>query len=138
MRKAVPTFSYLLALAAGAIFAGRAPAQVPDHLRCYKVKDPVKLKGVVNVNTAQFGLESGCKISPAELFCVPASKTVVSAKNKKPPITPLTFWAPPTGADRVCYKVKCKRPLPANQEVTDQFGTRTLGKLKPSILCTPA
>jgi len=138
MKKSVPTFSHLLALAACAILAGRARAQVPDHLRCYKVKDPVKLKGVVNLNTAQFGLESGCSISRATLFCVPASKTVTSAKNKKTPITPLTFWAPPTGADRVCYKVKCKRPLPADQEVTDQFGTRTLGKLTPSILCTPA
>jgi hypothetical protein len=116
----------------------RAPAQVPDQLRCYKVKDPVKLKGVIDLNTAQFGAETGCSISRAELFCVSATETVVSAKDKKTAITPLAFWAPPTGGDRVCYKVKCKRPLPADQQVTDQFGTRTLGKLTPSILCAPA
>ena len=138
MKKAVPTCRYLLALALWLTLAAWARAQVPDHLRCYKVKDPVRLKGVVNLTTAQFGLESGCSISRGTLFCVPATKTVVSAKNKKTPITPLAFWSPPTGGDRVCYKVKCRRPLPADQQVTDQFGTRTLGKLTPSILCAPA
>src|SRR5262249_41376055 len=129
MKKAVPVSRYLLAVAFCVTSATRAPAQVSDHLRCYKVKDPVKLKGTVDLNTAQFGPETGCSISRAELFCVPGTKRVVSANNKKTPIPPLTFWAPSNGGDRVCYKVKCKRPLPADQLVTDQFGTRTLGKL---------
>src|SRR2546426_4175192 len=124
------------------LFFASAPlhAQVPDHLKCYRIKDPVKLTGIVNLNTPQFGAENGCTISTASLFCVPATKAVVSAKDKATgsPITPLKFWAPPAPGDRVCYKVKCPRPSPADQQVTDQFGTRILARPKAALLCTPA
>ena len=114
-------------------------ADLPDHLKCYKIKDPVKLKGVLDVDTPQFGPESGCTVSKAKLFCVPATKTVVSVEDKATglPLSPLPMTGVPTAEDRVCYKLKCDAQ-PADQEVTDQFGTRTLSKLKASMVCTPA
>jgi hypothetical protein len=99
----------------------------------------VKLAGVLDLDTPQFGAESGCTVSKAKLFCVPATKTVVSAEDRATglPITPLPVAGVPTAEDRVCYKVRCDA-VPANQVVTDQFGTRTLERLKASMVCTPA
>jgi hypothetical protein len=112
-----------------------------DHLQCYQVKDALNLAAVVDLNSPQFGLEAGCKVSKAKFFCVPAEKTVVSAENKSTglPIVPLPVTGPDAG-DRVCYKVKCPNPnvpIP-DQPVTDQFGNRTVTKFKTSYLCTPA
>lgn len=122
-----------------------AGAQVPDHLKCYKMKDALDLKGTVDLDTPQFGLDPGCKISPAKLFCVPATKTneAVTNKKTKQPITPLPIGGGPAGArpdDRVCYKVKCPKPATpiADQSVTDQFGSRTVSKFQASLVCTPA
>jgi hypothetical protein len=121
-------------------WAALAAAQVPDHLQCYKVRDPLKLRGVVDLDTAQFGAETGCSVSRTSLFCVPARKAVVSAEDRATGavITPLEFWSPPEPGDLVCYKARCPRPFPADQQVTDQFGTRTLESLRPSLLCAPA
>jgi hypothetical protein len=111
---------------------------IPDHLKCYKIKDPLALKGVLDVDTPQFGADPGCRVSKAKLFCVPASKTVVSVEDKVTgPITPLPVLGAPTSDDRVCYKLKCP-VAPADQQVTDQFGTRTLDLVKTSYVCTPA
>jgi hypothetical protein len=121
--------------------AASAHAQAQnDHLKCYKVKDALKLAAVVDLNSPQFGLEAGCKVSKAKFFCVPATKTVISAVDKATglPITPLPVSGPDAG-DRICYKVKCPIVVPIpDQQVTDQFGTRTITKFKASYLCTPA
>jgi len=116
-----------------------AHAQVADHLKCYKIKDPVKLAAVVDLDSPQFGLEAGCKVTSAKMFCVPATKTVISAVDKATglPITPLPVTGPDPG-DRICYKVKCPEPFPPDTQATDQFGTRTLTKFKPFMLCAPA
>jgi len=134
------TSSSVLLAALPLLLALPAGAQVADHLTCYKVRDPLKLRGVVDLDVPQFGGVSGCAISSAKLFCVPASKTVVSAEDRTGggAITPLSFWAPPEPGDRICYKVKCPEPVPADQEVTDQFGTRTLARFKSALFCTPA
>jgi hypothetical protein len=118
-------------------------AQVSDHLKCYKVKDALALKGTVDLDTPQFGLDPGCKISRAKLFCVPATKTNIAVTNKKTeqPITPLPIGGGASGArpdDRICYKVKCPEPFPPDTQATDQFGTRTFTKFKTQLLCTPA
>jgi len=107
---------------------GSVRAQVEDHLKCYKVKDPLKLRGVVDIDSSQFGLEAGCKIKPSKFFCVPARKTVVEAEDRATgtPITPLPLAAPAAPGDRMCYKIKCPLTAIASQEITDQFGTRTL------------
>jgi hypothetical protein len=115
-------------------------AQVDDHLKCYKIKDPVKLKGIVDLSSEQFGLEEGCKISKAKMFCVPATKEVVWAEDKATGavIDPLPVFGDPATGDRVCYKIKCPDPQPPDTEVSDQFGNRTLTKFKAFMLCTPA
>jgi len=116
-----------------------AHAQVPDHLKCYKIKDPVKLEAVVNLDSRQFGFEAGCQVKPAKMFCVPATKTLISAVDKATglPITLLPITGPDPG-DRVCYKVKCPEPFPPDTQVSDQFGTRTVTKFKAFMLCAPA
>ena len=119
--------------------AAPVSAQVPDHLKCYKIKDPVRLAAVVDLDSPQFGLEAGCEVKAAQMFCVPATKTVISAIDKKTglPITPLPITGPDPG-DRICYKIKCPEPFPPDTEATDQFGTRTLTKFKTAMLCVPA
>ena len=116
-------------------------AQVADHLKCYKVKDALKLAGTADLDTPQFGADAGCTVSKATLFCVPATKTNVAVTDKATglPIAPLPISGPQPG-DRVCYKVKCPNPVVpiADQSVTDQFGNRTVSKFKAALVCTPA
>ncbi len=109
-----------------------------DHLKCYKIKDSLKVIGTVDLDSPQFGADPGCKISKAKLFCVPATKTNVAVVNKATgePITPQPVTGPNPG-DRICYKVKCDAPV-ADQQVSDQFGTRAVAKLKAALVCTPA
>jgi hypothetical protein len=137
-------FHRLLAVAPAALLmvtlAAPVRAQVADHLKCYKIKDAVKLAAVVDLDSPQFGLEAGCKVTGAKMFCVPASETVISAVDKKRrglSITPLPITGPDPG-DRICYTVKCPKPYPPATQVRDQFGTRTLTKLQPFMLCVPA
>src|SRR5262249_23681042 len=59
------------------------------------------------------------------------------------PITPLPIEGGASSArpdDRICYKIKCEEPSTpiGDQAATDQFGSRTLTKLKASLVCTPA
>ena len=139
------TATAVLLLAAVLGAGAPARAQVADHLKCYKMKDQLKLAGLADLNTPQFGADPGCKISGAKWFCVPASKTNVTATDKTTglPITPLPVTGSNPG-DRLCYKVKCLAPAPQLQEVTDQFGTRNLQgvgrvqQFKADFLCTPA
>src|SRR5262245_53190238 len=123
-------------------FIAPARPQVADHLKCYKMKDTLKLIGNVDLVTPQFGLDSGCTLSKAMLFCVPASKTNVAVTNKATglPIAPLPFSTAPQPGDQICYKVKCPTPITPlpDQSVTDQFGNRTLRSFKASLLCVPA
>jgi hypothetical protein len=130
--------SRLLPAALTLLLSVPASAQIADHLKCYKIKDSLKLAARADLDTPQFGLDPGCKLSEAKLFCVPATKTNVSATDKKThtPIIPQPVDGPNPG-DRICYKVKCEA-VPSPQQVTDQFGTRTLSKLKASLVCTPA
>lgn len=140
----IPQRSLIVSAGAAALLAaaaGRAQAQIPDHLECYKIKDPVKLQAFVDLDSPQFGVAPNCTVGKAVFFCGPTAKTVLSAVDEKTrtPIVPLPFSAPPAAEDRVCYKLKCPAPaLVPDQTVTDQFGTRTLGKFKRSLLCTPA
>jgi len=132
----------LLVVASTALaLATPAVAQVPDHLKCYKVRDPLQLSGTVDLDSPQFGVDTGCKILQGipPLFCVPATKTVVEVRDRATgqPITPLPISGPDPG-DRLCYKLKCDAPSPPDIQVTDQFGTRTLSGLRAKLLCTPA
>ena len=53
-------------------------AQVPDHLNCYKIKDP-QAKATYTADLGGLVAEPGCTIKvPAKLACVPATKTNVA------------------------------------------------------------
>lgn len=139
MRSLTTVSAAVAAVGLLAILATTASAQ--DHEKCYKIKDPAKIKGFVDLTTPQFGLEPGCKVSAAKLFCAPASKSNVTITSLGIPVVPLPLYAPPAPGDRICYQVKCPippPPFPPDQVVTDQFGTRTLSTFKAFLMCTPA
>ena len=131
----------LAAVATAGLLAGLVTtASAQDHEKCYKIKDPAKIKGTVDLTTL-FGLEPGCVVGAAKYFCAPASKSAVTVTSNKIPVVPLPLYAPPATVDRICYKVKCPTPpppFPPDQNVTDQFGNRTLTKFKAAFMCTPA
>jgi hypothetical protein len=102
-----------------------AGAQVPDQLRCYKIKDPLKLKGVADFNSQQLGLEPGCTLKRGAFFCVPGTATVVEATADGAPVPLLPVHGSGLADNRICYKFKCDG-TPAPQPVTDQFGARTV------------
>ncbi len=122
--------------------AARSHAQLPttDHYVCYKITDPLKVAGIVDLDTSRLGLASGCKLGKAVELCVPTEKRVVNARSNatKAPIDPLDAVGLPAPGDRICYQVSCPKPQPPDQAMTDQFGSRTLTKLKANRVCTPA
>src|SRR5690242_5759805 len=120
-----------------AALVGSASAQVADHAKCYKIKDPLLLHGVVDLDSPDVGLSAGCRISKAMLYCVPVTKQVVSAANGSTPITPLVVQGPNPG-DRICYKINCGTSTLAPRELTDQFGDRTVALKNAQLLCVPA
>jgi len=116
--------------------AGIAPFPM-DHLKCYKVKDPLKVKVDVNLFSRQFQIDEDCKIIGNErYFC--------GGVNKVPdPAPPMDFPLYPDAHDRICYRIECptkqgQNPVPEDVEVVDQFGKRTLTNFNPHYLCTPA
>lgn len=119
------------------IFAGvlvtPAPAQVSDHLECYKITDPeVKARYTADLlPSAPFPPEAGCRVSvPGKLLCVPARKSNVS-----PP--PPGGGATGTPNAFVCYKVRCPRATPPAVPVEDQFGARTVQPSTAKMVCAP-
>jgi len=137
----------LLVVAAAAIAAALSPAPARaqvgnpfDHLKCYKIKDPLKAKFVADLVPLQnppFSPEPGCVITtPAKLFCIPVQKT-----NVRP--TPIPGTVNGVAAqDYLVYKIKCPNvavtkggmPLP----VSDQFGARTVLVGVHQLLLVPA
>src|SRR5262245_31042658 len=117
------------------VLSGPVPARaVVDHLECFKVADPLVLKGVVDVDVSRIGTTlTGCKLGSAKLYCVPATRTVISANV---PVQP--FDGRPLLDDRICYALRCRNVSPFSHVLEDQFGSHTLGKLRPRLLCTPA
>src|SRR5262245_30080034 len=87
--------------AAVVVSAVVGPAAAQDHLKCYKVKDPAKIKGTVDLTTPSFGLEPGCKVGGAKYFCTPATKSNVTVTSAGTPIVPLPLYGPPTTTDRI-------------------------------------
>lgn len=78
-------------------FSTSAQAQTDDHLKCYQVKGDLKLKGLVDIETPQFGFEPDCTIGRAKFFCAPATKSTVNVLDgkTKDPITPLLLGVLP-------------------------------------------
>jgi hypothetical protein len=64
----------VLAVVCDAVLSyGQIP--VPDHLKCYKVRDPLQLSGTVDLDSPQFGAEQGCKIVRGTLAAAEAFAT---------------------------------------------------------------
>lgn len=109
-------------------------AAIFDHLECFGVKDPLKLKGVVSLPSLAGGLYDavGCKIGRAKKYCTPVAKIVTTASV---PVTPLAGQS--LVDDYVCYPITCPK-VKITQGIVDQFGSRVLEKLKQKELCVPA
>jgi hypothetical protein len=103
-----------------------------DHLECLKPKDTVKLKAYADILAPGIYAASGCKLGNAVNYCRPAIKQVTVSNVPVIPVPGQNL----TNAF-VCYKMKCPK-IDASQAVTDQFGSRTLTKLKHQQLCVPA
>jgi serine/threonine-protein kinase len=129
MRSRVVTAVACLAVGIAAPAAG----QTRDHLACYRIDDPLAVKGLVNVTAPRTGLEAGCKLGRAKLLCDPARKTVVRSNVPVLPVGGRGLLD-----SRICYRLRCPQPFPGDQGVADQFGTRAVAKLRPRLLCTPA
>ena len=131
-----PSLSMSL-VAAVALSVTVSSAYAQDHEKCYKIKDPAKIKGIVDLTTPQFGLEPGCKLGPAKYFCAPASKTVdLGRPRPECRSSRCRSTRRRLPVDRICYQVKCPvppPPFPPDQNVTDQFGNRTLQKFKAVV-----
>lgn len=108
-----------------------------DHLTCYKVKDPLKIRGVAEIDTAQFGIHDDCKLRKSKFFCVPSTKESVTVSAQQGPVTILPVSSPPALTDYVCYRMRCKRPVPPDSEITDQFGNRVVRLSHSQLLCVP-
>jgi len=116
-------------------------AQQFDHQTCFKVKDSRKFAALVGLDMVQdqFDALGVCKVvGKAKLFCVPTEKTVHEFTVDGMPAILENVSGPVPVPDRVCYKVKCPKQDIGAEQVTDQFGTGTLGKFKTQFLCTPA
>src|SRR5882724_2533307 len=133
----------ILLLAASSLGAGPASAQLhADHLECWRGHDNTRLRGIVEIDNAQFGLPKECRIKPARFFCAPAAKSVVEVNVG--PLLPVSGGRVP--GDFVCYSVRCPKTDIADQTVTDQFGTRLFKlirfdrrlKFGSFLLCAPA
>ena len=103
-----------------------------DHLACYRLTDPVKLAGTADLST-RLGLQPGCKLGHARFLCSPTDETVITANVPVGAVSGRSLQD-----SRICYKVTCPKPFPPDEQVTDEFGSRTLAKPVPRLVCTPA
>jgi hypothetical protein len=122
----VPVLLAATLLASATLFAGATGhAGERDHLKCYKIRDPLRFRAPVTL-TNRFGEES-CKVrAPARLFCAETEKNAGDDPRGGPP------------GNLLCYRITCKGPLPPASGVDDQFGTRVLQSVRSRFLCAPA
>jgi hypothetical protein len=105
-------------------------AQIPDHLACYNVKDPLA-KGTYQADVDGLVPTPGCMIKvPGQLFCTQTTKTNVS------PAPPGGGSAGPAGRF-LCYKLKCPKTVAPTVAWHDQFGERELTVTRPKVICAP-
>lgn len=110
-----------------------ADAQITDHLKCYKIKDPVGKASYTADLIGGVTEEGGCLVKlPGKLLCVETTKVIVST----PPPPGGVIGAP--ASRYVCYKIKCPKGAPPPQVPwTDQFGQRTIQLYPPKMVCAP-
>ena len=115
-----------------------------DHLKCYKIRDPLRLAALARLHPLQdppFSVEPGCRIKiTAREFCIPVHKEVRESLHADLSFDDLEALV---GSDQVhdflCYNIRCPRgDVPNGWPVADQFGRRVVRGFKPKRLCTPA
>jgi hypothetical protein len=147
-------FGTLLVLLVAPPHPTAADPNVPaaDHLKCYRFKDPMRLRGPkpawLDLSGVQFGAEQCRIVGSFRLLCVPVTKTVTGVPQRKFPggsfedFTPSPLGAASLTEDEVCYRIKCtdRSPAPPNpsQQLSDQFGARVGTRFEPFLLCGPA
>lgn len=117
-----------------------------DHLRCYKMKDSLADRALINMvtdpNHDLFPDEAGCKvIVKSKEYCVPVAKRRILQPSSKKDAVHLTVPGQRLTSAMLCYKVKCPtdaQSMPSALSVEDQFGDRVVSKFVTSKLCTPA
>jgi hypothetical protein len=120
----------LLVLVAMIAWCPSASAQTQDHLKCSRTEYTSEAYETPDIRRTAFGVDQGCTIqAKVRELCVPTSADVIDGDTD--------FHGDDAGVERLCYKVKCpKRALPAVQ-VTDRFGSRTVGVRRSRMLCLP-
>jgi hypothetical protein len=121
------------------LVASGADAQLQpvfDHLKCYAITDPLKVKHTLDLTPeqTQFLPEPGCLLkSPAKFFCIDVQKTNVQPTPGGPPVQAQD------ARDYLCYIVHCPN-VNQNKVLTvfDQFGQRDITIKPPKLLCAPA
>lgn len=142
--------SCLLSVALVSVFAVSAHAQ-STHLKCYKAKDPLLLRGPgpawLELDAGALGEEYCRIVGGFRLVCVPSAAEVngpLEGKMDGGPFTPLTPQPLPyeevLEQNRLCYKIRClgHPPIDTQTAFTDQFGSRSLSRYKPYLVCGPA
>ena len=129
----------ILPLAAAAcLLATPATAQLHDHLKCYKAKDPSSFSAIVDLRPADdslFEVDAACSIKVhSRQVCFAVQKELNTSTSPHLDIN---------GADLanafLCYKIRCpEAAVPESLQMSDQFGTRMLTGLRTSTICAPA
>jgi hypothetical protein len=131
-----PRRRILTAVAAtlGLFATARAEAQLRDHLACYRIRDPLGVRGVADVST-RFGDDAGCKLGRAKYYCEPAHKTVITSNRPFFPVVGRGLLD-----SRICYGLKCRNEAAAGfGGIIDQFGPHPQPlPRKGKLLCVPA
>jgi streptogramin lyase len=104
-----------------------------DQLLCYRAQSSVRVAARVDLDAGPVGQASGCRVASPRFHCVPVSSTVLASN-----VYPFPIGGSVPDVERICYKLRCARPSPADQTVADTFGGRTLADLRARTLCTPA
>lgn len=130
----------LLVVAAVALLVATPAAAVEDHLHCFQIKDSLQLRGMVDLESLEAGLDPDCRIGKPKYFCTPTGATpgAIEATIGGAPVAALPFVGEAAEGDRVCYATRCRKRKIAAPVVTDPFGSRTVKLVRTGLLCTPA
>ena len=120
--------------AALALFSASEAGAADDALKCQKMRDPLRFRATADIIAESYPdfSASGCTISKAKYFCVPAR----TANVQPPPPGPEISGQALEGS-YVCYTAHCSE-RPPDGEITDEFGSRLQRHYKTSLLCLPA
>ena len=118
----------------------RTGAATEDHLQCFQVKDNLRVRGLVDLESARLGLHDDCRIGRTKYYCTSSSMTPVqvTATVGGIPLSPLPVEGEEVSGDRICYSTRCRRRGSVAPVVTDRFGSRTVKSVRTGLVCTPA